>query len=328
MIYDFALEPELVASWGNLQDYRYFAQAFGLGQPRIMAEYPKLKNWRRQVLQAAQGAGDLEFERVTALIGIFTECVVSRDRQYEGALGWLPNAEQEHARIPFHAILANSNPHRHPVVLTEHNLGVDQDRRWELGRSATPNRKAGDLADSVASMLRICNVVIFVDPHFGPENSRHRKPLGAFLDKILARGPECPMPKRIEMQTSDKADEMYFRSECDKHLAIIIPQGLSLRIVRWRERDGGEKLHGRYILTDVGGVSFQIGLDEGKTGETEDIDLMDRAKYLKRWSQYASNEPAFDRSGEPIEIVGIAPLSSVPGSNPYSCCRSSKSVSF
>jgi hypothetical protein len=33
---------------------------------------------------------------------------------------------------------------------------------------------------------------------------------------------------------------------------------------------------------------------------------MDRAKYLKRWSQYTCNEPAFDRSGGPIEIVGVA----------------------
>jgi hypothetical protein len=35
----------LVASWGNQQDYRYFLDEFGLGEPRVVARYPK--KWER-----------------------------------------------------------------------------------------------------------------------------------------------------------------------------------------------------------------------------------------------------------------------------------------
>jgi hypothetical protein len=306
MIFDFAIEPELVASWGNIQDYRYFAAAFGIGQPRILAEYPKFYDWRLRVLQAAQNSSDMEKQRVTALIGILSECRVNRKDSYDCSIAWLQNAEHVHRRSPFHAILATENPNNHRAVLTGRSLGNMPDDRWNLGRSSSPDRQAADLADCVENMLRICNDVVFVDPHFGPENRRHRKVLEAMLQRISARGVETQLPKRIELQTSDKACEQWFRTECDKQLPGLIPEGMTVTFRQLRERIGGEKLHNRYILTDIGGVSFQVGLDEGKLGETEDIDLMDRAKFLKRWSQYAGNEPVFDTIGDPITIVGIA----------------------
>jgi hypothetical protein len=268
------------------------------------ANWHKLTIRQGQVLQAVQNSDELELERVTALIGILSECMVTRNGRYDGGLGWLQNVEQEYSRSPFHAILATENPRSHKAILSGRSLGSIPDSRWNLGRSASPNRKAADIADCVAGMLRICNVVVFVDPHFGPENARHRKVLGALLQKLLDRGAGSPLPERIEVQTSDKAEEEWFRSECEKRLPGLVPRGMTMTIVRLSEREGGEKLHNRYILTDIGGVSLQIGLDEGHSGETEDIDLMDRAKYLKRWSQYAGSELAFDRVGKPIQIVG------------------------
>jgi hypothetical protein len=29
----------------------------------------------------------------------------------------------------------------------------------------------------------------------------------------------------------------------------------------WKERENGERFHARYILTDIGGVRFDAGLD-------------------------------------------------------------------
>jgi len=58
-------------------------------------------------------------------------------------------------------------------------------------------------------------------------------------------------------------------------------------------------------LTDIGGVTFGVGLDEGDAGDTDDIQLLDRAQYEKRWSQYASGKPAFDRPDPPVTIEGV-----------------------
>ena len=78
MVYEFAIEPDLVATWGTLTKYRYFMDNFGLGTPRIMSEFPKFKNWRRRVLQAASGREGLEMQRITAIINYLAETLVKR----------------------------------------------------------------------------------------------------------------------------------------------------------------------------------------------------------------------------------------------------------
>jgi hypothetical protein len=273
MVYGFALDPELVATWGDKANYRYFYDKFGLGQPRMMVEFPKLKNWRRQVLQATNGLGDLEKQKVTELISILTERAITRGphRDYDGTRPWLENAEDEHAGNPFHAILAFNNPRGNKSVLVGGNLGGDREPRWDLERSCVVNRKAAEMAASIQSLLRNSREIIFVDPHFGPENARHRRPLEAFLTMLVANRDVA-----INVLTSEKATIEFFKSECKKRLPQIMPRGLSVCFSQLTEKPGGEKLHNRYVLTDIGGVKFNVGLDDGNDGQTDDVDLMDR----------------------------------------------------
>ena len=77
----------------------------------------------------------------------------------------------------------------------------------------------------------------------------------------------------------------------------IIPQGLKVIFRQWQEKPGGEKLHNRYILTDIGGVDFGTGLDEGDAGQTDDIKLLGKERFKIRWQQYAGDNPAFEPVG-------------------------------
>jgi hypothetical protein len=60
------------------------------------------------------------------------------------------------------------------------------------------------------------------------------------------------------------------------------------------------------VLTDLGGVRVDPGLDDGSPGESYDINLMDRAQFDVRWAQYAGDSPAFDRISAPVTVVGAA----------------------
>ncbi len=156
-------------------------------------------------------------------------------------------------------------------------------------------------------MLRIADVLVFVDPHFGPEKVRHRRPLEEFLRSVVdARPGEAP--QRLEVLTSadDGPTTEFFCGECRRRLPRCIPIGLHVEMVRLRQRAGGERLHNRYILTDLGGVTFGVGLDEGDPGDTDDIQLLDRAQYEERWRQYAGEPPAFDRPEPAIRVEGAA----------------------
>src|SRR5688572_20414585 len=118
MIYDYAVEPELVAEWNTLADYRFFIVCFGIGQHRILSGFPKLTKWRSRALRAAEHLAEIERTRVEALIDRLTENVAVRRAPFNGALPWLDSVETEHARYPFHAIVARTNPRGASYVIT------------------------------------------------------------------------------------------------------------------------------------------------------------------------------------------------------------------
>ena len=195
MIHEYALEPELVATWVDRRVGRYFIEKFGLGQPRIVSRYPK--RWKRLVWEAFTSGNDVERARMTELLERLRETMVKRrDGRWDPSAAWLHNAEDEHARVPFHAILARSNPRGLTMVLVADEID-DATPLWGVPRGCTIPRTAMDMAAAVASMLRIADVLVFVDPHFGPENGRHRRPLERFLRSVVdARPGEAP--RRLE----------------------------------------------------------------------------------------------------------------------------------
>lgn len=304
MIHEYALEPELVATWGNRQDYRYFVEKFGLGQPRIVSRYPK--RWVRLVWQAFQSNDDLERSRMVELLQRIGERMVHRrDYLWDAGRPWVENARAENTRVAFHAILARENPGGHPSILVA--AALDDSPLWVISRGVTIARNAGNMAAAVAAMLRIASVIVFVDPHFSPAELRYLRTLEAFLRAII-EGRAVDGPGRVEVHTSADEDRTgtreFFEVECRSRLPRCIPSGVNLRIVRLQQRPQGERLHNRYILTDLGGVLFGVGLDEGDDGDTDDVHLLDRTQYDERWQQYASDAPAFDRHEPPIEIGG------------------------
>ena len=305
MIHEYALEPELVATWVDRRVGRYFIKKFGLGQPRIVSRYPK--RWKKLVWEAFTSDNDVERGRMTELLERLSETMVKRrDGRWNPGAAWLDNAEDEHTRVPFHAILARSNPRGHAQVLVADALD-DSTPCWIVPRGCTVHRTASDMAAAAASMLRSADVVVFVDPHFGPGNTRHRRPLREFLRVVVTNRPGHP-PQRIEVQSAAEGDGRptpeFFREECRHRLPSCVPRGLRVHLVRLRQQPGGERLHNRYILTDLGGVIFGVGLDEGDAGDTDDIQLLDRAQYEERWRQYASATPTFERPEPPITIEG------------------------
>jgi hypothetical protein len=157
---------------------------------------------------------------------------------------------------------------------------------------------------AVETMLRVARTIIFVDPYFGAEHLRYRKPFSSLLQAVLKDRPAGP-PQRIEIHASVNTGSSwgFFESECKKRLPGCVPPGVRLIVRRLSQMPNGENPHNRYILTDVGGVIFGHGLDEGEAGETEDINLLDRAQFELRWRQHSTEPPEYVLDGVAIEIT-------------------------
>lgn len=299
MIYEYALEPEMVAAWGDRVNHRYFIREFGSAQGRLLSRYPK--KWAKKVWDSFAGGSDMDKARLTELLARLQETMIKRnDFVWDENATWLDNAGQEHARHPFRAVLARNNPAGRPEILCEDGLSVTLCPRWDSPHGITVNRKAPEMATAVRQMLACCRWVKFIDPHLWPGKSSYKDSLQAFMEILASNRPVSP-PESIEIHTKQldsTSDIILVRFQ------EIIPSGLSVTLYQWQERPSGQRLHNRYILTDLGGVSFHHGLDTGADGETDDLTRLDLEQYLFRFSQYNPAAPAFDQAVAPLVITG------------------------
>src|SRR6266481_4047429 len=104
MIYEYALEPALLSNW---QNFRYFAEKFGVSKGRLISRYPR--TWQRLVLESLASCGVIERKRIEEGLIILKRHMLSRHHEWTEQLDWLSNAETEHAKRPFHAVIAALN---------------------------------------------------------------------------------------------------------------------------------------------------------------------------------------------------------------------------
>jgi hypothetical protein len=278
-----------------------------VGRGRLVSRYPK--DWKARVWHAFNTTDQNAKKRLDALLIVLTSRMIARGSRYDGNRPWLDNAVTEHARARFHAILARTKPGGIKEALAADSLDEESEPLWKVETGIPVPREPKELASAVAPMLRCASEIVFVDPHFDPTLRRFVRTLEAFLEVAFCDRP-CPPPSRIEVQTSSKLDRDYFVNKCRDYLPAVVPYDVELRLVRKIERSSGEKLHNRFILTDIGGVMFGIGLDDpgGDLGQSDDLHLLDRRQYQKRWAQYAGEAPAFDIDGRPTTIEGRKPM--------------------
>lgn len=180
---------------------------------------------------------------------------------------------------------------------------------WNCVTGVSCERTAEKMAQVVSAMLRNCREAAFVAPYFGP-TPRHCHPLLAFLRAMLDRRPGSP-PDRVMVLTSTKPElgtPAFFAAECARILPGFVPRGLQVFVRRLQERPRSERLHNRYILTDIGGVLFGVGLDNGNSGDTDDVTLLGRVQLILRRDQYLGARPVFDTDGTDVVVNGIARL--------------------
>lgn len=310
MVYEYALEPELVTTWGTQSNYRLYIRAFGLGQGRLISRYPI--DWFEIVknLILYGNRKGREKKRLELLLEQFSRNKVVKRTNYcwdNEKKSWIENAIQEHLRYPFFAIMARNNPDLRPEILTEADLAGDNINKWDVPHGRIVPRKALDMTAAIETMLICCRWVKFIDPFIVTNKPNHKLSLKAFLEVLRNDRPVGP-PKAIEIHTAHLKEKARPTTILKKEFANIIPSFLSVTLFRWKVRQGGDDLHDRFILTDLGGVSFGHGLDAGSEGKTVNISRLDYKQYEFINSQYDINGTAFELAESPLQIIGTSKI--------------------
>lgn len=280
MLHEFAIDPEALSNW---QMARYLLEKFGVENGRIIAEYPK--RWKRLVYQICESSfRPVDLKRIEEKL---TDKLISTGRPFDPNLSWLDNSENQHNLKPFHAIISKSNPHNRNFVLIADDLD-DRNSLFDVSRQIFVERKAQAIVNCVSKFLSERKEILFIDPHFQFEN-RFINTLKGFCSII-----NVTKIQRIEYHLNDSLKSTkYFHDNCDR-LNTILPENIEITFFRWKQKEGGEKLHPRYILTDIGGVHFDCGLDEGKPGETTSVSLLENKVYEKVWRDFQKDTAAFE----------------------------------
>lgn len=313
MIYDYALDPRLVAQWADPKEYAFYREAFSEQSSRVGCAFPN--EWKRQVRKEFQRlfpgtrADSVQRQRLEVLLTTLTPLMLKRDSQHNSAQSWLEIAECENARYPFRGILSQDNPRQNASVMTPEMLFGDRlPPAWSVPPHPAIPRTPAELAAAVAPILRTCRKVIFIDPHFRPAQPRFRETLKAMLSILWTENGYCANAESELLLSEGGRDADYVLSECARTLPAIIPPGRTLKVTLLRERDGSEKIHNRYVLTKLVGVSFGIGLDAAdaeENGQTDDLCRLSSAQLKQRWGQYVSaRHSCFDTVSEPLTITG------------------------
>ncbi|MEW6614961.1 MAG: hypothetical protein AB1401_05795 [Thermodesulfobacteriota bacterium] len=295
MLYEYALDPCVLY---NFDKVRYFLEKFGVHRGRLISRFPK--KWKKMVYDACAACSDYERKRIEESLINADLKLMKTSRSYDYFLAWIINAEEQHNIKPFHAIISNANPRGIPEVLIADAVSEENTPLLRVKREDCVPRSAEVLAKLVQPLLQMSSEVLFVDPHFDPTKKRFRRTLFHFL--MALDGNE--KVNRIEYHVGDDLGETYFKTECMRHIPLLLPRNRAITFVRWKQHEDnpGDQLHPRYVLTDLGGIRIDVGLDEGEEGETTDISLLDLPLYQQRWKDYGES-PAFEFVDK-ITIVG------------------------
>ena len=182
----------------------------------MIARYPK--RWKRLVYQSLANCGEIERKRIEEGLSRLNDRLLTRHCEWNTQLDWLANAEVEHLHRPFHAILAKANPNLRDFVL-EGDRVDETHPLWNVG----------------ILLLWVSKQIMFIDPHFRPQDLRYRRTLEAFLSAVLVKRYDM-LPTRIEIHTGDRLGSDYFKTECEQRLPSLIPEGIQVHIVRWQRR--------------------------------------------------------------------------------------------
>ena len=303
MLHEYAIEP---AALTRFETCRYILEKMGIPEGRYIAKYPT--NWFKSVLQACDDDKEclpINRQRIGCLLKNVSSCILSRhDRYYDSDLEWLQNAEYAHSEVPFHAILARENPRGHTSVRSVYDITKD-DPLLKISREKIITRTTTELLNVVLPFLELANEFVFVDSFFNPLQQKYRNTTRAFLTAIGKTGKSV---KRLEYHTrgdrgkDDLSAFNDFRQACIDNISGCLSHNLNLKIYRWNQRTGGKQFHARYLLTNIGGIRIDSGMDEaidvhhGKTNQDTDVSLIDQNVYEEMWERFTDPLQYFDRS--------------------------------
>jgi hypothetical protein len=318
VIYEYAIDPELVKDWVLSKDVG-LAPQFGMDQRRLVSDISS--NWEGEVYGALWQHFEFDdttpefndaYQFMAALMEFMRQGPNREAKRTDRP--WLEQALGVHQEEPFHAILSSDKFEGCEAVITPSVIGELRNTRWYLPTIDVVSKTPDALADHLTPLLRLARHIVLVDPYFDPDDPAYRGVVKALLVKaITSRAPGRSWPsltinsgidhrqKGRESRT-ESTEQQWLRASknrCElatEHLARFVPKGMEITFQCIAPFADGDEVHNRYLLTDIGGASLPYGTHPAGELVFDDVTPLFEGQYRKRWKQFGK--------GEGLNIIG------------------------
>lgn len=310
MLYEFAMTPELFDSSVANTDNRYgiiMGQLLeGLVENGLLANFHK-DRWSKHVEEKMEMLSPMLKDQILTYLILLDKRnrLVRHPKRIAGTPKndheWLDLILKSHGRIQFHAIVLSKtlmdSCGRDCNSFVEF-FGSLNSEQWKNSRrkTLTVTKSVNEYRAALEPVLRYARSLRLIDPYLNAEESRYFDTISICSELRGNRGNEIPrLPGHIEIHAEkknqkprDKTAEYDLNLWKEKLEPLIKEHKHTFRVFLWESREGREKMHDRFILTDQCGISTPGGLDCPRYSHANSTDwsLLDQAVRNKRWDDY------------------------------------------
>ncbi|KMJ52762.1 hypothetical protein ACG97_11885 [Vogesella sp. EB] len=280
MIKEFAVEPAAIVE--SALRFQYVIEKFGISEGRVISEFPA--KWKKLVYEAAQQEhhGKTELTKILEKIKHLPKNALISLARPAGTGDWLDIVKAEHQRQPFDWVLTKSPE--------EIGQAVHLDA-WDAGHPSLQNQRQERIARTAEEMARVCRPLLrvakhvkLVDPHFDLNNLRYREPLARFIECL----PENACIDIFVAGLMLDGTRDHLLNGANRFLPQRLHRGMQVKL--WGHAKG--RMHNRYVLSQLGGLFFGVGLDMavGDATPMDEVTLLEERIRVELWSEYADGE--------------------------------------
>ncbi|EKT1261536.1 hypothetical protein QEA29_004510 [Salmonella enterica] len=297
MFYECAISPEALFEIAiSRRNYCDFIKEFSIGGNFLYTELPQLKRNKGRLFGLLNNThSELQKKRLEDLIIFLKTIKVSRVYDYVGELSWLDNVFTVNSIQRFDYVISSIPYEGLSVSNIDDFFGLNYPRQKNV------NRVAESMISIISCLLKTSEYIIIVDPYFS-DKPRWWNVLVSLL-MVSANG---SYKKSVKIDivfdaNKDHSPSVNYLAEKLNRENLAFPEGftVTVKFKSLASREGNERLHNRYVISNLAGVGFMHGLDEGEG--TDDISILSEEVYNKRWEHYTTNN-VFDLIDE-CEVV-------------------------
>ena len=297
MYQEYAIDPTTICR--SFDRFKLIWNGLGYGEGRLLSLFPGA--WAKKVVSSGaykdlpDGLRKKTIEDLLVRETKLKRKSIASGREYVPDLGsWLQAAEDAHANRAFHGIVSETNPRDQAAVTCFGDLGDNEGCCWNLPRPWQVKRNHVEMAAAAGPLLRSSKKILMIEPYFN-FGRRFTRPLRSFLAELV---PYAAVVDRVEVHLKHNPERgtpehftEEFKQEAAEKLHFIRPRGgeallQKLEFFIWESPDDN-RMHPRYILTEVAGLGFENGLDESDDGETlTDVTLVYGQSLNTRWNEF------------------------------------------